>query len=218
VDLASLQGTGPEGRILADDVERAASAARTHLRPPSTAAPALPAGEVETVPLTSIRKTIARRLTEAWSAPVFQLGVSADMTEVLALREQLVERLAEGDAKPTVNDVLVKLAGAALMRHLPVNATFTGEEIQRHPSAHVGIAVAAPQGLVVPVIRDADRRTVQEIARRAPTSSAARATTSSRSRTWRRHVHDLEPRDVRRRAVHAPCSTRRRSRSSPSAR
>jgi pyruvate dehydrogenase E2 component (dihydrolipoamide acetyltransferase) len=184
VDLASLQGTGPEGRILADDVERAASAAAAPATP-STAAPALPAGEVETVPLTSIRKTIARRLTEAWSAPVFQLGVSADMTEVLALREQLVERLAEGDAKPTVNDVLVKLAGAALMRHIPVNATFTGEEIQRHPSAHVGIAVAAPQGLVVPVIRDADRRTVQEIAR-------ARADLVGRARDNKLTLQDME--------------------------
>ena len=184
VDLASLQGTGPEGRILADDVERAASGAAAPATP-STASPALPAGEVETVPLTSIRKTIARRLTEAWSAPVFQLGVSADMTEVLALREQLVERLAEGDAKPTVNDVLVKLAGAALMRHIPVNATFTGEEIQRHPSAHVGIAVAAPQGLVVPVIRDADRRTVQEIAR-------ARADLVGRARDNKLTLQDME--------------------------
>jgi len=183
VDLASLQGTGPEGRILADDVERARSAAAPAT--PSTAPPALPAGEVETVPLTSIRKTIARRLTEAWSAPVFQLGASADMTEVLALREQLVERLAEGDAKPTVNDVLVKLAGAALMRHIPVNATFTGEEIQRHPSAHVGIAVAAPQGLVVPVIRDADRRTVQEIAR-------ARADLVGRARDNKLTLQDME--------------------------
>ena len=184
VDLASLQGTGPEGRILADDVERAASGAAAPAAP-STAPPALPAGEVETVPLTSIRKTIARRLTEAWSAPVFQLGVSADMTEVLALREQLVERLAEGDVKPTVNDVLVKLAGAALMRHIPVNATFTGEEIQRHPSAHVGIAVAAPQGLVVPVIRDADRRTVQEIAR-------ARADLVGRARDNKLTLQDME--------------------------
>ena len=183
VDLASLQGTGPEGRILADDVERAASAVAPAT--PSTAPPTLPAGEVETVPLTSIRKTIARRLTEAWSAPVFQLGVSADMTELLALREQLVERLAEGDAKPTVNDVLVKLAGSALMRHIPVNATFTGEEIQRHPSAHVGIAVAAPQGLVVPVIRDADRRTVQEIAR-------ARADLVGRARDNKLTLQDME--------------------------
>jgi len=185
VDLASLQGTGPEGRILADDVERGATGGAAAPAAPLAAPAPFPTGEVEVVPLTSIRKTIARRLTEAWSAPVFQLGVSADMTEVLALREQLVERMTEGDAKPTVNDVLVKLAGAALARHTPVNATFTGEEIQRHPSAHVGIAVAAPQGLVVPVIRDADRRTVQEIAR-------TRADLVGRARDNKLTLQDME--------------------------
>jgi len=183
VDLSSLQGTGPEGRILAEDVERAGAGVAPSA--PAIAAPSLPPAEMEVVPLTSVRKTIARRLTEAWTAPVFQLGVSADMTEALALREQLVERLADGDVKPTVNDLLVKLAAAALMRHVAVNATFTGDEIQRHPNAHVGIAVAAPQGLVVPVIRDADRRTVQEIAR-------ARADLVARARDGKLTLSDME--------------------------
>ena len=184
VDLASITGTGPEGRILAEDVERApagAAAAGTAAATPVAA----PAGEVEIVQLTSIRKTIARRLSEAWAAPVFQLSVSADMTEVLALRETLVEQMAEGDAKPTVNDVFVKLAAVALVRHRPVNATFSGEEIQRHPAAHVGIAVAAPQGLVVPVVRDADRRTVQEIAR-------ARADLVGRARDNKLKLEDMQ--------------------------
>ncbi|HEX3291621.1 MAG TPA: dihydrolipoamide acetyltransferase family protein [Gaiella sp.] len=180
VDLGSLRGTGPEGRILAEDVERAAAAG-----PAAPAPAAMPAAEVEVVQLTSVRKTIARRLTEAWTAPVFQLGVSADMSEALALREELVERLAEGDVKPTVNDVLVKLTAVALTRHTPVNATFSGEEIQRHPSANVGIAVAAPQGLVVPVIRGAERLTVQEIAR-------VRGDLVSRSRDNKLTLPDLE--------------------------
>jgi pyruvate dehydrogenase E2 component (dihydrolipoamide acetyltransferase) len=180
VELESLQGTGPEGRILAEDVERAAAAG-----PPSPAPVAMPHAEVEVVQLSSVRKTIARRLTEAWTAPVFQLGISADMSEALALREKLVERLAEGDVKPTVNDVLVKLSAVALMRHAPVNATFSGEEIQRHPNAHVGIAVAAPQGLVVPVIRGAERLTVQEIAR-------VRADLVGRARDNKLKLPDLE--------------------------
>src|SRR5262249_3813390 len=71
IDLSTLQGTGPEGRIIAEDVERGTPAVR---------AAAAPVGEVESIPLTSIRKTIARRLTAAWQAPVFQLTVSADMT------------------------------------------------------------------------------------------------------------------------------------------
>ncbi len=160
VELSAVVGTGPDGRIVAEDVERAATAT------PSAAPAATPPAEVEVevVKLTSVRRTIARRLTEAWAAPVFQLGVSADMTEALALRERLVERASEGDPKPTVNDVLVKLAAAALTRHPAVNATFTGEEIHRYPTANVGIAVAAPTGLMVPVIRGAERLTIQEIA------------------------------------------------------
>jgi pyruvate dehydrogenase E2 component (dihydrolipoamide acetyltransferase) len=159
VDLASVVGTGPDGRIVAEDVERAGRGAA-----PAAPAPP-PSAEVEVVQLTNVRKTIARRLTEAWSAPVFQLGVSVDMTEALALREQLVVRLEEGEVKPTVNDVLTRLVAVALTRHRAINATFDGDAIQRHPAAHVGIAVAAPNGLVVPVIRGADRATIREIAR-----------------------------------------------------
>ena len=179
-----MTGTGPEGRILAEDVERAAAGGVSEAAPAAAVAPGPPAA-VEVLQLSSVRKTIARRLTEAWTAPVFQLGVSADMAETLALRESLVERLAEGDVKPTVNDVLVKLVAAALARHTAVNATFTGDEIHRHPTANVGIAVAAPQGLIVPVIRDAGRLTVQEIAR-------ARADLVGRARDGKLKLPDLE--------------------------
>ena len=161
IDIATLQGSGPEGRIVAEDVERGAVAAP---KAAPAAAVAAPSGEVEEVELTSTRKTIARRLTEAWQAPVFQLTVSVDMTRSLALRERLVARLREGETKPTVGDLLTKVSAAALLRHPPVNAHFTGDRILRFPYAHVGIAVAAPNGLVVPVIRDADRKTIQEIA------------------------------------------------------
>jgi len=163
VDLAALAGTGPDGRIVADDVENAPVGEAATAAVP--AAGAAPESEFEVVTMTGTRRTIARRLTEAWSAPVFQLGVSIDMTEVLHLREQMVERLAEGDVKPTVNDLLTRFVGVALVRHRAINATFTGDEIHRHSSAHVGLAVAAPNGLVVPVIRNVDRSSVQEIAR-----------------------------------------------------
>jgi pyruvate dehydrogenase E2 component (dihydrolipoamide acetyltransferase) len=179
IDLAAVRGTGPEGRVVADDVERASAAQ------PAEAPLAVPAGEVEVVELTSVRRTIARRLTEAWAAPVFQLGVSADATELLGLRERLVERLEEGDVKPTVNDVLVKLAAVALTRHRAVNAVFTGDQIHRFGSAHVGIAVAAPQGLVVPVLREAQLRTIQELAR-------ARADLVGRAAAGKLTLQDLE--------------------------
>ena len=183
IELGDVAGTGPDGRILAEDVERAPAGASAAVVPPL--APMAPSSEVEVVTLTSTRKTIARRLTEAWAAPVFQLGVSIDMAETLRLREQLVSRLAEGDTKPTVNDLLTKFVGVALMQHRALNATFTGDEIHRHPGAHVGMAVAAPNGLVVPVIRDAERRSVQEIAR-------ARADLVGRARDGKLTLPDLE--------------------------
>ena len=225
VDLAGVQGTGPEGRIVAEDVEKAAVGAPAAA--PAARLAATPSADVEVVELTKTRKTIARRLTEAWQAPVFQLGVSAEMTEALALREQLVARLGEGDAKPTVNDVLTKLVAVALTRHPAVNATFTGDEIHRSAAANVGIAVAAPNGLIVPVIANADRLTVQEIARaaRRPRRPCARRQAHAAGSRGR-HVHDLDPRHVRRRAVRCgaqsaagrhPCGRRRQGeRRSPS--
>ena len=179
IDIATLQGSGPEGRIVAEDVERGTVAA------PKAAPAAAAAGEVEEIELTSTRKTIARRLTEAWQAPVFQLTLSVDMTRALELRERLVARLQEGETKPTVSDLLTKVCAAALVRHQAVNAHFAGEKILRFPYAHVGIAVAAPNGLVVPVIRDADRRTIQEIA-------ATRADIVGRARDGKLQLADLE--------------------------
>jgi pyruvate dehydrogenase E2 component (dihydrolipoamide acetyltransferase) len=152
VDIAQIRGTGPDGRIVAEDVERAETA------------PALaPAGEVEVRQLTSVRKTIARRLTQAWQAPVFQLTVSVDMTSAQALVQQLRE--LHPDERPTITDVLTRVTASALIRHRDVNAHYVDDEIRIHPSANVGIAVAAPQGLVVPVIRGAERLTIAEIAR-----------------------------------------------------
>jgi pyruvate dehydrogenase E2 component (dihydrolipoamide acetyltransferase) len=174
IDLGSVAGTGPEGRVVAEDVERAAAtgapipaAARTQALPVT--------GGVQIEPLTSMRKTIARRLTEAWQAPVFQLGVTVDMERAQSVRAKLVELHRDG-AKPTLSDLLTKVCAAALMRHRAVNALYTGEAIELHPTANVGIAVAIPNGLVVPVIRSAERLNVAEIANvRAELVERARA-------------------------------------------
>jgi pyruvate dehydrogenase E2 component (dihydrolipoamide acetyltransferase) len=175
IDLASLSGTGPEGRIVAEDVERA----EVGVAP----AAAQPPGEVERRELTSIRKTIARRLTEAWQIPVFQLQVSIDMTRT----DALVASLREHDEGPktTVTDVLTKVCAAALMRHREVNARYTDDAILLLPTANVGIAVAAPQGLVVPVIHGAERLRLVEIA-------AARADIVARAREGKLQRADLE--------------------------
>ena len=178
IDLSSVAGTGPEGRIVAEDVERAQVGAAPPLAP---AAAPVPAGEVERRELTSVRKTIARRLTEAWQIPVFQLQTSVDMTRANAL----VERLRDGGTKATVTDVLTRVCADALMRHREVNAQWTDDAILLFPTANIGIAVAAPQGLVVPVIHGAERLRLAEIA-------AARADVVGRAREGKLARDDLE--------------------------
>jgi len=158
VELGELSGTGPDGRIVADDVERAEAA------PPPDQAPVTAPGELESVPLTNIRRTIARRLTEAWQVPVFQLTVSVEMTHANALIEH--SRELNPDVRVTITDLLARVCARALVRHPEVNVQFTEEALLRFPSANVGIAVAAPQGLVVPVIHGADRLSLAEIAAR----------------------------------------------------
>ncbi len=180
IELSSLTGTGPEGRIVAEDVERAGVGAALVAAP---AAPAAAPGEIERRELTTIRKTIARRLTEAWQIPVFQLQVSVDM----ARTNELVARLREHEEGPkaTVTDVLTKVCAAALLRHREVNAQYTDDAILLFPTANIGIAVAAPQGLVVPVIHGAERLRLTEIA-------TARADIVSRAREGKLTRDDLE--------------------------
>src|SRR5215211_1786356 len=174
IDIAELRGTGPEGRIVAEDVERAAA---------TPVAPPVAPGEVERVELTKIRRTIARRLTEAWTIPVFQLTVSADTTRVGEIVRR--HREANEDVRLTVTDVLTKVCAQALMRHRPVNAQYTDNAILRFPTANVGIAVAATSGLIVPVIRSAERLTLSQIA-------AARADVVERARGGKLRQKDLE--------------------------
>src|SRR5881398_3197294 len=180
IELGSLKGTGPEGRVVAEDVERAA-AGPAPLTP--TTAP-VPTGEVERRELTSVRRTIARRLTEAWQAPAFQIAMSADMTRAQQLHERLRERAGEGEPKPTLTDILTKACAIALMRHRDVNALWAEDAIEIHPSANIGLAVAIPAGLVVPVIQQAERKTITEIA-------AARADLVARARENKLQQADL---------------------------
>jgi pyruvate dehydrogenase E2 component (dihydrolipoamide acetyltransferase) len=179
IDLASLSGTGPEGRIVAEDVERAAVAGPPAAR---TAGP-VRAGAVERVELTSLRRTVARRMTEAWAAPAFQIVMSADMTRAEALRARLLER--HPDERPTVTDVLTKVCAVALMRHREVNALYAGDAIELQPSANVGIAVATERGLIVPVIQGCEGLTVAQIA-------SARADLVTRARDGKLQTADLE--------------------------
>jgi pyruvate dehydrogenase E2 component (dihydrolipoyllysine-residue acetyltransferase) len=178
IDLAQLRGTGPEGRIVAEDVERA------EVSP--AAAPATAAlTEVEVVKLNQMRKTIARRMTEAWEAPAFQISMSADMTASIRLREALLERVEEGGVRPTYSDILTKVVALALLRHRDMNAHFAGDEVHLFPTANIGIAVAIPHGLVVPVIASCESKSIPEIA-------AARADVVGRTREGKLRAEDLE--------------------------
>jgi pyruvate dehydrogenase E2 component (dihydrolipoyllysine-residue acetyltransferase) len=179
IDLAALSGTGPEGRIVAEDVERAAVAGP----PPGRAAAPARAGAVERVELTSLRRTVARRMTEAWAAPAFQIVMSADMTRAQELRARLVERHPE--ERPTVTDVLTKVCAVSLMRHREVNALYAGDAIELQPAANVGIAVATERGLIVPVIPGCESLTVAQIA-------SARADLVARAREGKLQAADLE--------------------------
>ena len=168
------------------------------------------------MPLTSVRRTIARRLTEAWTIPVFQLVISVDMDAV----NQLVERRRELDPEErvTVTDVLVKVCAAALMRHREVNVQFTDEELLVFPYANVGIAVAHRAG----ARRAGDARRGASLAGRGRRRARRRRRPCARGRA---PPEDLEGGTFTISNLgmfgldsSRPCSTRRRRRSSPSGR
>lgn len=177
VDLNSVTGTGPGGRIIRADIEAAVEAApaaaaastgqAAETGPTARSDPSLPAdAEYEEVPLGNIRKVTAKRLTESkQQAPHFYLTSAIDITDLVAFRADLNERLlAAGGPKVSLNDLVVKAVATAIRANPTVNVTFAGDKLLRHKRINLGVAVALDSGLVVPVIRDADRKSVSEIA------------------------------------------------------
>jgi len=183
VALGRIRGTGPGGRIIQRDVEAAVAArqaapAASAARPspvapvaPAAAAPtaptvARPEAEVEDQPLSPIRAAIARQMSQS-KGPVPHFYVTAEiaMDRAVALREEL-QALA-GAPKVTVTDLVVRAVALTLVRHSGVNASFQGQTIRRYRAAHIGIAVALDEGLITPVLRDADRKGVFQIATEA---------------------------------------------------
>ena len=168
VDLAAVTGSGPDGLVRVADVEAAA----TPEEPVAAKEPAAPAaaGDVEEVPLTPMRRVVARRLTESMqSAPHFYLTVRVDVTRLLELRAELNRQLAAGgqDVKVSVNDLIVKACAGLLAGNRELNVSFGGDKLVVHKRVHIGIAVAVDGGLLVPVVRDADRKTLTELATEA---------------------------------------------------
>jgi pyruvate dehydrogenase E2 component (dihydrolipoamide acetyltransferase) len=172
LDLSTVQGSGPGGRIVRADVQDAIAAlgARPAAAAPAPTSSALPTGpDVEEVPLNNVRRITAKRLTESMQqAPHFYLTRAVDADELVAARARINAGLAAvaGEGQPTkvsVNDVIVKAVAMALRAHPEVNVSFAGEKLLRHRRIHIGVAVALPDGLIVPVIRDADTLTITQI-------------------------------------------------------
>ncbi len=154
LDLDRLKGTGPRGRITVADVEGAPSSAL------SSAAP-LPSAEPTLIKHSAMRKTIARRLAQVWQeAPSFTLTAKFDCDRLVAFRADL--KRAERNISP--NDLLIRAVALALREVPEVNASWGEAEITRHNSVHIGMAVALDEGLITPVIRDADRKGLSAIA------------------------------------------------------
>lgn len=173
LDLSSLQGSGPYGRIIKRDVE-AHLAGEVMLPPalppvasahaPGDGAFARPAPRVER--LSQMRKAIARRLTESkQTVPHFYLTIDVDAAPLLEARAQMVASLAPQQEKVSVNDLLIKACAVALRLVPECNASFMGDAIHYHQRVDISVAVAVAEGLVTPVVRDADRKGVLAIAR-----------------------------------------------------
>lgn len=157
IDLPSLKGSGPEGSILAEDVLRAASA-----RPSESPAPRV--GEV--VPLSAMRRIIGQRMAHSkQTAPHFYLSTDVDMTEVYRKRAEWKEKKAA--VVPSINDFILWACAQALKAFPALNSTLTERGVALLSDIHIGIAVALEEGLVVPVIRNADHLSLDELARQS---------------------------------------------------
>ena len=175
VPLARLTGTGPGGRIIARDVENAPAAAPAFAGPAPV--PAMPAGAGDTrIPLTGMRRIIAERLLASKThIPHFYLTIEVDAAPLMKLRaEANANAEANGGAKLTVNDFVLKAVVASAQKVPAVNAAFAGDAIIQYASVNLSIAIAVEDGLVTPVIRDAQKKSIREISE-AVKDIAARA-------------------------------------------
>ncbi len=163
LDINGVQGSGPGGRIIKRDVEAAAAGgARPNLGLGSRVLGLGSDQEFTDLPLTQIRKTIARRLAESIGPiPTFYLTAEFDLTRVVEMRTAMLEM---GDEfKVSINDILLKAVATALSQHPEVNAHWLGDKIRLFNTVHLGMAVATDDGLIVPVIFNAEQKGLREI-------------------------------------------------------
>lgn len=165
VNLANVRGAGPGGRITKEDVEAAASG-------PATPAPASPSpapaqhANGEVIPLRAMRRTIAQRMHSSLQEMAqLTMGMEVNMSEAVKLRAQLVDEWSGDGIRPSFTDLVIKAVAKALRQHPLLNSTLTTAGTVLHRDVHVGMAVALDDGLVVPVIRDADALPLKDLAR-----------------------------------------------------
>jgi pyruvate dehydrogenase E2 component (dihydrolipoamide acetyltransferase) len=166
INLANLQGTGPGGRVVKQDVEAALSSGQTskvESRPSSVYTTRITSYEDETVQLTKLRQAIARRMTESkTSVPHFYVTHEYKMDAVMALRKQINEYLPD-DEKLSVNDFIVKAAALTLREFPNLNASFAGDKVVRHGAVNVGVAVAVENGLLTIAHKDTDQKPMRQL-------------------------------------------------------
>ncbi|MCO6459867.1 MAG: pyruvate dehydrogenase complex dihydrolipoamide acetyltransferase [Saprospiraceae bacterium] len=157
IDLSKISGSGDGGRIIKQDVENYKSTPT-----PSVSTVVRQPGEAyKDIPLSQVRKTIARRLGESkFTAPHFYLTIEVDMDNAIAARESLNKN---GDVKISYNDLVVKASALALAKHPAVNSSWMNDFIRENYIVNIGIAVAVPEGLLVPVVRNANFKTLSEL-------------------------------------------------------
>jgi pyruvate dehydrogenase E2 component (dihydrolipoamide acetyltransferase) len=172
IDLRSLQGSGPGGRIVKKDIESALSQSKTgtvQAFPRAVEAKPFQAASIATAspyrdePITEIRRTIAKRLvTSIGPVPHFFLTTEIEMDRAAEMRKNI--NALDPDLKISVNDIIIKVAAVALLQHPAVNASFQDKHIRFYEHADIGVAVAIEDGLITPVIRSADQKSLSQIA------------------------------------------------------
>jgi pyruvate dehydrogenase E2 component (dihydrolipoamide acetyltransferase) len=168
IDLTSLKGSGDSGRIVRKDVEAALSQGSPSANTPvsATATPPISINQSfsaapEDKAISQMRKTIARRLSESkFSAPHFYLSITVNMDKAISTRKSINEM---ADVKVSFNDMVIKAVAAALKLHPAINSSWLGDKIRYHNEVNIGVAVAVEDGLLVPVIRNTDTKTLTQI-------------------------------------------------------
>ncbi len=183
VDLTRVRGTGPGGRITKDDVLRyLASAPAVPAAPTAVEAVTGAIPEFQTVPMSSMRRVIARKMTDSKARiPHFYISTEVDMTEAAKMRESLIPAVeARAGVRLSITDLLIKAVATALEEFPQLNATYDGENIRLLRDVNIGIAVGLDEGLIVPVLRRANRMDLVQIA-----SEASRLITKAREKRLR---------------------------------